>query len=86
VVRLTDEAKVTRDEFIQGMFDRGIGCSVHYIPLHLHPYWRDTYHLSQQDFPNSQRVYEHAVTLPLYTKMTDDDQTRVIAAAKAILK
>jgi dTDP-4-amino-4,6-dideoxygalactose transaminase len=85
VVQLTNNAKVLRDDFIKKMFDFGIGCSVHYIPLHLQPYWRDTYRLEPKDFPYSQRLYERAVSLPLYTKMADGDQTRVIAAIRSIL-
>jgi dTDP-4-amino-4,6-dideoxygalactose transaminase len=67
------------------MFDRGIGCSVHFIPLHLHPYWRDTYKLQPSDFPKALDSFQRAVSLPLYTKMTADDQTRVIDAVRAIL-
>lgn len=85
VVRLGDNAKISRDQFIVDMAELGIGCSVHFIPLHLHPYWRDTYHLRPQDFPMALAAYERAVSLPLYTKMSDDDQTRVIAAVKTIL-
>lgn len=85
VLRLAENATLGRDAFIQAMADRGIGCSVHFIPLHLHPYWRDTYSLKPSDFPNALRVYEGAVSLPLYTKMTDDDAQRVVAAVKEIL-
>ena len=84
-IRLDDSAGISRDEFIQQMSARGIGCSVHFIPLHLHPYWRNAYDLQPHDFPMAWRAYERAVSLPLYTKMTDDDQTRVIEAVKSIL-
>lgn len=85
VIRLTEDAKVKRDEFIERMYEKGIGCSVHFIPLHLHPYWRDRYKLKPEDFPNALKAYEHAVSLPLYTKMSADDQERVIRAVKEIL-
>ncbi|MFZ1569041.1 MAG: DegT/DnrJ/EryC1/StrS family aminotransferase [Thiolinea sp.] len=85
VLRLTPPAGIERNQFIEAMAKYGIGCSVHFIPLHLHPYWRDSYHLQPQDFPYSLATYEQAVSLPLYTKMTDEDQTRVIAATKGIL-
>ena len=84
-IRLGDSAGISRDEFIQQMSARGIGCSVHFIPLHLHPYWRNAYDLQPHDFPMAWRAYERAVSLPLYTKMTDDDQTRVIEAVKDVL-
>ena len=85
VIRLDIEASVERDNFIQLMADRGIGCSVHFIPLHLHPYWRDTYDLKPGDFPNALHTYERVVSLPLYTKMSDEDAVRVVKAVKEIL-
>jgi dTDP-4-amino-4,6-dideoxygalactose transaminase len=85
VLRLQDDAPLGRDDFIQAMFDRGIGCSVHFIPLHLHPYWRDTYKLQPEDYPQAYRSYRQAVSLPIYTKMTDTDQSRVISAVREIL-
>jgi dTDP-4-amino-4,6-dideoxygalactose transaminase len=86
VIRLTDQATLSRDVFIQQMAERGIGCSVHFIPLHLHPYWRDTYDLRPEQFPAAQAAYERAVSLPLYTRMTEADQARVVAAATALLQ
>ncbi len=85
VLRLLPAAGIERNHFIEAMAERGIGCSVHFIPLHIHPYWRDQYHLQPQDYPYTLATYEQAVSLPLYTKMTDEDQTRVIAAIRGIL-
>jgi dTDP-4-amino-4,6-dideoxygalactose transaminase len=85
VLRLADDAGLTRDEFIEGMFAAGIGCSVHYVPLHLHPYWRDRYGLTPEQFPHSQKAYERMVSLPLYTAMSDADVERVIAAVRGLL-
>ena len=85
VVRLGDEAGVARDRFIERLYEAGIGCSVHYIPLHLHPYWRDRYGLSAAQFPHSQRAYERMVSLPLYTRMTEADVQRVAQAVRAAL-
>jgi dTDP-4-amino-4,6-dideoxygalactose transaminase len=85
VVRLADDAGVGRDEFIERLFAAGIGCSVHYIPLHLHPYWRERYALDESAFPNSQHAYERMSSLPIYTRMTDADVERVIAAVRAAL-
>ncbi len=86
VLRLTSQTGIGRDQFIEEMARRGIGCSVHFIPLHLHPYWHDSYHLHPQDFPYSLTTYEQAISLPLYTKMTDEDQTRVINAIRETLQ
>ena len=85
VVRLADGAQVARDVFIERLFAAGIGVSVHYIPLHLQPYWRDRYELSAAQFPHSQHAYERMVSLPLYTRMTDADVARVCAAVRAAL-
>jgi dTDP-4-amino-4,6-dideoxygalactose transaminase len=85
VMQLDDSACVARDVFIERMFKQGIGCSVHYIPLHLQPYWRDAYKLTPEMFPVSQRIYERTVSLPLYTRMTDADVSRVVAAVKVAL-
>jgi dTDP-4-amino-4,6-dideoxygalactose transaminase len=79
VVRLLDGGPARRDAVVQRLFDAGIGCSVHYIPLHLHPYWRDRYSLSSADFPCSQGAYETLISLPIYTRMTDADVDRVVA-------
>jgi dTDP-4-amino-4,6-dideoxygalactose transaminase len=85
VLRLSDAAPVQRDTLIERLFAAGIGCSVHYIPLHLQPYWRDRYGLTPSAFPHSQKAYERMLSLPLYTRMTDADVSRVIAAVRAAL-
>ena len=85
VVRLGDDAGIERDRFIERLFDLGIGCSVHYIPLHLHPYWRDRYALDAAMFPHSQRAYERMVSLPIYSRMTDEDVARVVDAVRSVL-
>lgn len=85
-LRLADDAGIGRDRFIEALFERGIGCSVHYIPLHLHPYWRDRYGLQPGQFPHSQHAYERLVSLPIYTRMTDADVQRVIDAVRAVLR
>ena len=85
VLRLAEGAGITRERFIEALFERGIGCSVHYIPLHLHPYWRDRYALQPAQFPHSQHAYERMVSLPLYTRMTVADVARVAAAVREVL-
>jgi dTDP-4-amino-4,6-dideoxygalactose transaminase len=85
VLRLADGAALPRDTVIERLFALGIGCSVHYIPLHLQPYWRDRGQLTPEQFPQSQRVYERSFSIPLYTRMTDADADRVIAAVRSVL-
>lgn len=86
VVQLAPQARLSRDAFIERMYAQGIGMSVHYIPLHLHPYWSGTYKLTPEMFPVSQQIYERTASLPIYTRMTDADVERVIAAVKAALR
>lgn len=85
VIRLGDGVSLSRDVFIEQMVARGIGCSVHFIPLHLHPYWRDAYRLLPESYPEALHAYQRAVSLPLYTKMSDADQRRVINGIKEVL-
>lgn len=85
VLRLTDNAPIGRDALIEALYAAGIGCSVHYIPLHLHPYWRERYDLQAADYPHSQRAYERMLSVPLYTRMTEDDVRRVAAALRQAL-
>lgn len=81
-----DDMKITRDRFIELMAEKNIGTSVHFIPLHIQPYWRDRYSFKPDDFPVALDVYQRSVSLPIYPKMTDDDVERVIDAVMAILE
>lgn len=86
VIRLAlEETSMGRDEFITRMADEGIGTSVHFIPLHLQPYWRDRYGFKPDDFPATLDAYRRAVSLPIYPRMTDDDVTRVIETVRRLL-
>jgi dTDP-4-amino-4,6-dideoxygalactose transaminase len=84
-LRLGAGARIGRDVFIERLFEAGIGASVHYIPLHLHPYWRERYRLAPAMFPASQRAYERLVSLPIYTRMSDDDVARVVDTVRALV-
>lgn len=77
-----DETKLTldRDEFIRRLGRKGIGVSVHFIPLHLHPYWRDRYGLRPGDFPEALKKYSQVISLPIYPSLTEDQVGRVIQA------
>lgn len=85
VLRLADACPVTRDAVIEALFRAGIGASVHYIPLHLHPYWRDRYQLQPQQFPHSHHAYERMLSLPLYSRMTLADADRVVGVLRQVL-
>ena len=62
-----------------------INCSVHYIPLHMHPYWKEALELSDNMFPVATDAYRRAVSLPLYSKMTEAEQDRVISTVRNLL-
>ncbi len=85
VIRLRAEAPLARDRFIAEMSRRGIGTSVHFIPLHRHPYWRERYGLRPEQFPHAEAAYNVAVSLPIYTRMSDEDVSRVIEAVSDVL-
>jgi dTDP-4-amino-4,6-dideoxygalactose transaminase len=85
VIRLAEGARLSRDALVQGLSDRGIGTSVHYVPLHRHPYWRDRYALTPEMFPQADAAYQAMVSIPLFTAMSDADQDRVIAALHQLL-
>jgi UDP-4-amino-4,6-dideoxy-N-acetyl-beta-L-altrosamine transaminase len=78
--------KFERNEFIQRMAEKGIGCSVHFIPLHLHPFYKDKFSFEYGDFPNAEWVYQREVSLPLYPKMSKDDLGRVIITVGKLLQ
>lgn len=78
VVRLQEGAGIERNVLIQQLSDHGIGTSVHYIPLHRHPYWKTKYRLQPEQFPAADAAYQRMISLPLYTKMSDEDQSHVI--------
>jgi len=77
--------RINREQFIDELTDAGIGSSVHYIPLHMQPYWRERYKLKDSDFPVATRVYERIVSLPVYPDLTDQDVDRIVTTVKSIL-
>ena len=79
-VRLRDAEK--RDTFIESLRKEGIGTSVHFIPLHIMPYYRDRYKLKPEDLPHSYQRYKETVSLPIWPGMTDAQTDRVIEAVK----
>ena len=68
------------------MKERGIGTSVHFIPIHHHPYYRETFGWAPGDFPVADEAFETMVSLPLYTRMTDGDVDRVATAVEEIVR
>jgi dTDP-4-amino-4,6-dideoxygalactose transaminase len=81
IIRLREEhLSIDRDTFVEELQNRGIGVSVHYIPLHLMSYYRDRYGLKPEDYPASLACYRSCLSLPLYPSLTDDEVELVISA------
>lgn len=74
--------KISRNEFIKELNAKGIGTSVHFIPMHRHRYYKKKYGWKPADFPNAEREYQRSISLPLYPGMTDSDVRRVIDAVR----
>ncbi len=80
-----DQLRITRQAFIEGLQRNHIGCSVHFIPLHLHPYYRTTGNYSRADFPVASQAFDRMVSLPLYSKMSEGDVHRTIEAVRDLI-
>ncbi|MDB4906524.1 MAG: UDP-4-amino-4-deoxy-L-arabinose--oxoglutarate aminotransferase [Gemmatimonadetes bacterium] len=87
VIRLRhDLLTIERNQFIEELTELNIGSSVHFIPVHLHPYYRDRYQMAPQDLPMAHGAYEAMLSLPLNARMSDTDQEDVIAAVQYLLR
>ena len=67
-----------RDEVIEELKQRGVGCSVHFIPVHKHPYYKERYNYQDKDYPVANRVFEKSLSLPIYPDMSDEEVEYVI--------
>jgi dTDP-4-amino-4,6-dideoxygalactose transaminase len=79
-----DRLNLTRNQFIEALREKNIGTSVHFIPLHLHPYYRIKFGYKPQDFPTASSVFERLISLPIYPKMTAANIAQVVEAVKSI--
>jgi dTDP-4-amino-4,6-dideoxygalactose transaminase len=86
VVRLHASAPVTRNEFIAELQRRKIGTGVHFIPVHRHSYYRNTYGLEAADYPVAEEAFSKIVSLPLSPALVDDDIRDVVHAVRAIVR
>jgi dTDP-4-amino-4,6-dideoxygalactose transaminase len=82
----SSQLRIGRDAFIEALRKEGIGTSVHFIPLHLHPYYRDRFGYRPADFPNALHAYERMVSLPIYPGMTEADVEDVIRSVTTIVE
>ena len=67
-----------RDEVIEELKSRGVGCSVHFIPVHKQPYYKDKYRYKDSDYPVANRVFEQSLSLPIFPDMSDEEVEYVI--------
>ena len=87
VLRLNmKKLRISRDLFVEELKARKIASSVHFIPVHLHPYYRKKYGYRVNDFPIAYREYQRMVSLPLHLRMTDDDVEDVIQAVTGVVR
>src|SRR5690606_2798434 len=87
VLRLhLEKLKITRGQFIEELKNRNIGTSVHFIPIHLHPYYRDKYDWKPEDFPVAYREFQRVISLPLHPGLSDEDVEDVIAAVADVVE
>jgi perosamine synthetase len=87
VVKLRLEAsKADRDAVFRALRAENIGVNVHYIPLHYHSYYRDTYGYRQGDFPRAEALFERILSLPLFAALTASDVADVIKAVNKVLR
>jgi dTDP-4-amino-4,6-dideoxygalactose transaminase len=80
-----DNLKINRDKFLDEMTKQNIGVGVHYIALHLHPYYQNTYGYKRGNFLNAEWISDRTVSLPLSAKLTDEDVEDVIKAVRLII-
>lgn len=87
VIQLVDrELNLPRDGVIEALTAERIGTSVHFIPLHRHPYYRTTYGYGPTDFPVATRAFERMISLPIYSRMSDADVEDVIEAVSRVVE
>ena len=86
VIRLKlSELKLSRLEIYNSLRNKGIGVNVHYIPVHLHPFYKNL-GFNKGDFPNSENYYDGAITIPMFTKLKKKEIKFVIQALKESIK
>jgi dTDP-4-amino-4,6-dideoxygalactose transaminase len=81
-----ERVRCTRDEFLQALHKEKIGAGIHYISLHLHPFYRETYGYTKGEFPNAEFISDRTFSLPLSAKLTDQDVEDVTKAVIKILE
>ena len=87
ILRIRPELlEVNRNQFIEELKKVGIGTSVHFIPLHIHPYYARTYGYHEKDFPNANDAFSRCLSLPIYPDMSEQEVQRVIAGVQGVVQ
>jgi perosamine synthetase len=81
-----EELSITRSEMIEKLKERGIGTSVHFIPLHMHPYYKNAYGYREEDFPVASQQYQRYLSLPIFPGMTESQIDYVIENVLEIIR
>jgi len=82
----TERLRINRQEFIKALKGNNIGASVHFIPLHLHPFYRDTFGYQPADFPCATALFDRIVSLPIYPNMTEENVRDVMVAVRKLAR
>jgi perosamine synthetase len=77
--------RISRNQFIEALKKEHVGASVHFIPLHLHPYYRKTFGYRPEDFPQATALFDRIVSLPIYPSMDEEDVAAVIRAVRTVV-
>jgi dTDP-4-amino-4,6-dideoxygalactose transaminase len=80
-----DALRIDRDEFIRCLQAENIFCAVHFKPVHLHSYYRDTFGYKRGDYPNAEYAFDRAISLPFSPKLTENDVQDVIFAVSKLV-
>lgn len=81
-----ERLRINRNQFVEALREKEIGTSVHFIPLHLHPYYRDKFGYKTEDFPNAGAAFERIISLPIYPRMTEGNVRDVIVAVRKLVQ
>jgi len=84
-LRLTD-LSIDRDTFLDQMRKKGVGTSVHWRPLHLHPYYQDTFHWTAKHLPTASAVWNQLISLPIFPGMRDEEKQHVVQVVRELCK
>ncbi len=81
-----ERLSLNREEFVTALAARGVSASVHFVPVHLHSFYRSTFGYRQGDFPRAERAYATIISLPFFTRMTADDVEYVVEQIREVAR